>query len=285
MSAKAATSGARGGLAGRLPQRGRQLEQMLSRHPSTGERAVGTGRGAGGDNTLIIDAQAEEGVFAELERLHAQGHEFTAVSEERGEVRLRRRHEQRARVDRSDRRLAQRQAPDSRPTRSASRVAGGETMEDVEFAYVYDFGTREEFVAGWERAPRSMASHSIRTRWAPGWRSSASSRPGRSGSSPVAARLVGKIYRMRVVGSIAISLCWVAATRFDGMLTANTCRSFDAAAGQLIAREAGAFVSVLGHGGIEAPLDLGTRFRMAAARTPEGLETLVRALTEAGLPE
>ena len=44
-------------------------------------------------------------------------------------------------------------------------------------------------------------------------------------------------------------------------------------------------MSVLGHGGLEAPLDLDARFRMAAARTPEGLETLVRALTDAGLPE
>jgi fructose-1,6-bisphosphatase/inositol monophosphatase family enzyme len=69
------------------------------------------------------------------------------------------------------------------------------------------------------------------------------------------------------------------------MVTANTCRSVDAAAGQLVAREAGAFVSVLGHGGLEAPLDIDARFRIAAARTPEGLETLVRALTGAGLPE
>jgi fructose-1,6-bisphosphatase/inositol monophosphatase family enzyme len=89
---------------------------------------------------------------------------------------------------------------------------------------------------------------------------------------------------MRVLGSIALSLCYLGLTRFDGMLTANTCRSVDAAAGQLVAREAGAFVSVLGHGGLEAPLDLDTRFRLAGARTPEGLETLVRALTKAGLP-
>jgi fructose-1,6-bisphosphatase/inositol monophosphatase family enzyme len=77
----------------------------------------------------------------------------------------------------------------------------------------------------------------------------------------------------------------VAASRFDGMATTNVCRSVDAAAAQLIAREAGAFVSVLGHAGIEAPLDLDKRFRLAAARTPEGLETLVRALTDAGIPE
>jgi myo-inositol-1(or 4)-monophosphatase len=80
------------------------------------------------------------------------------------------------------------------------------------------------------------------------------------------------------VGSIAISLCWVAAGRFDGMVTTDVCRSVDAAAGQLIAREAGAFVDFLKHGGIEAPLELAARYRMVAARSPEHLETLVRAL-------
>ena len=38
----------------------------------------------------MIDREAEDIVFAELERLHAAGGEFTAISEERGEVVLRR---------------------------------------------------------------------------------------------------------------------------------------------------------------------------------------------------
>ena len=86
------------------------------------------------------------------------------------------------------------------------------------------------------------------------------------------------MYRLRVLGTIAMSLCYVAAARFDGMLTTDVCRSVDAAAGQLIAREAGAYVDFLKHGGIEAPLDLDARYRMVAARSPEHLETLVRAL-------
>jgi myo-inositol-1(or 4)-monophosphatase len=83
---------------------------------------------------------------------------------------------------------------------------------------------------------------------------------------------------MRMIGTIAVSLCYVAAGRFDGMVTTDVCRSVDAAAGQLIAREAGAFVDFLKHGGIEAPLDLDARYRMVAARAPEHLETLVTAL-------
>ena len=65
---------------------------------------------------------------------------------------------------------------------------------------------------------------------------------------PWLAALEGKAYRIRAVGSIAISLCYVAGGRFDGMLTGRACRSVDAAAGQLIAREAGAEVAFDGAG-------------------------------------
>jgi myo-inositol-1(or 4)-monophosphatase len=152
------------------------------------------------------------------------------------------------------------------------------------FGYVYDFGSDEEYIArlreGAEmngelldpdepgRGLELVGLEASRPEWI----------------VPVAARLTDKVFKVRIIGTIATSLCYVAASRFDGMLTTNTCRSVDAAAAQLIVREAGGFVSVLGHGGIEAPLGLDVRFRLAAARTPEGLETLVTALTEAGIP-
>jgi myo-inositol-1(or 4)-monophosphatase len=261
-----------------------QLDELLQRHPTRAERAVGVGRGAGGDETLVIDEGAEDVIFPELDRLHAQGFDFTAISEERGEVVYGDGSSPvRVVIDPIDGSL---NAKRLIPNYSISiAVATGETMEDVEFAYVYDFGTGEEYVArlgegatldGELLDPDDLGNglevvgfESARPEWI----------------APVASRLEGRVYRIRVLGSIALSLCYLGATRFDGMLTANTCRSCDAAAAQLVAREAGAFVSVLGHGGLEAPLDLESRFRIAAARTPEGLEILVRALTDAGLPE
>src|SRR3954451_15372901 len=63
-----------------------EIEQALAAAPTTVERAREVGRGQGGDMTVAIDEQAEEIVFAELERVYAQGHAFSAVSEERGEV-------------------------------------------------------------------------------------------------------------------------------------------------------------------------------------------------------
>ena len=64
---------------------------MFGEHPATAERQSGTTRGAGGDRTLVIDSAAEDVVFAELQALHEQGHEFTAISEERGDRHVRRR--------------------------------------------------------------------------------------------------------------------------------------------------------------------------------------------------
>ncbi len=55
--------------------------------------------------------------------------------------------------------------------------------------------------------------------------------------------LVGKVYRLRVVGSIAITAAYVGAGRFDAMLSLRSCRSVDAAAAQLIVREAGGEVA------------------------------------------
>ena len=77
--------------------------------------------------------------------------------------------------------------------------------------------------------------------------------------------LRGKAYRTRGVGSIALSLCYVAGGRFDAMLTGRVSRSVDAAAGQLIAREAGAAVDFLGFGLDGAELSLEARYHVAAA--------------------
>jgi len=260
-----------------------RMREIFERHATTRERAVETGRGAGGDEALVIDRGAEDAIFEELEGLHRGGYDFTVVSEERGEITYGDGSSPvRVVVDPIDGSL---NAKRLIPSYSVSiAVSSGETMEDVQFGFVYDFGTGEEYVA--RLAEGATVNGALLGADDPGRGLEVvgfeSARP--EWIAPIASRLEGQVYRLRVVGSIAISLCYLAATRFDGMLTANTCRSVDAAAAQLIAREAGAFVSVLGHGGLEAPLDLDTRFRIAAARTPEGLETLVRALTDAGLP-
>ena len=60
--------------------------ELFAADPGIDARTRYEGVGEGGDRSLVIDREAEEIVFAELERLHRAGAEFTAISEERGEV-------------------------------------------------------------------------------------------------------------------------------------------------------------------------------------------------------
>ena len=79
-------------------------------------------------------------------------------------------------------------------------------------------------------------------------------------------------HRLRAIGAIAVSLCQVAAARFDAMASLKRCRAVDAAAAQLIVREAGGQVAFIAYDDpLAAPLDLEPRSPVIAARTPDGL--------------
>jgi myo-inositol-1(or 4)-monophosphatase len=256
------------------------LRSMLAAAPSISERAEETGtRGSGGDRTLVIDQSAESLLFAELDALAAQGARFRAISEERGEVDY---GDPGVRVviDPIDGSL---NAKRGLPHHAVSvAVASGETMADVAFGYVYDFGPAEEW---W--AVRGEGA------WLNGRRldPNLGERRGRDGrleilgiesADPrwVAASidgLVGCAYRLRALGTIASSLCQVAAARFDGLISLRNSRSVDAAAGQLIVREAGGVVSFPRFDDpLSAPLDLAPHSPVIAARSPETLRELER---------
>jgi myo-inositol-1(or 4)-monophosphatase len=238
-------------------------------------RTVYAGVGEGGDRALVLDRRCEEIVFGELEGLHAQGHVFDVVSEERGEVAF----GQPGSgvlvvVDPIDGSLNARRML---PSHSLSvAVASGPTMADVEFGYVYDFGASEEYVA--RRGERAVLDGEEIRAEGPGYGLEVvgieSARPERI--VPVLDALAGKAFRMRAVGSIAISLCYVAAGRFDGMLTSRACRSVDAAAGQLVARQAGAELA-FESSGLDVSLDLEARYHVAAGLDAQLLATVLEA--------
>jgi myo-inositol-1(or 4)-monophosphatase len=256
------------------------LRKILASRPTTAQRALETGtRGEGGDRTLEIDAEAEDAVFAQLERLHAEGARFTAVSEERGEVAF---GDPRVIVviDPIDGSVnAKRGLPH---TAISIAVADGPTMADVVFGYVYDFGPDEEWVA-WrgrgatldgEPLPRDLPE-----------RRTADGRLellGFESADPrwvrvCADELADAAYRLRAIGTIAVALCQVAAARFDGMVTLRNCRAVDVAAAQLIVREAGGQVAFTTCAEpLSAPLDVEPHSPLVAARTPEGLKRLAR---------
>lgn len=255
------------------------MRGVFVEHPTSRERVVETGEtGEGGDQTLVIDQQAEDAVFAQLDALRDAGARFTAVSEERGVV------------DYGGERLLVVIDPldgslnAKRGIRSYSlsvAVADGPTMADVFFGYVYDFGTREEWVArrgegAWLDDVRidsppdermlpdgrleMLAIESADPRWV----------------APKVQALSETVYRLRAIGSIAISLCQLAPTRVDGMLTLWRTRAVDVAAAQLIVREAGALVAFPAFADpLGAPLDIEPHSPVAAARTPESLARLI----------
>ena len=131
------------------------------------------------------------------------------------------------------------------PSHSLSiAVASGPSMADVEFGFVHDFGADEEFVARrGAGAEVGGAPARVSDRRRASSKSSASSRPSRDWSLAALAALDGKAYRLRVVGSIAITAAYVGSGRFDAMLSLRPCRSVDAAAAQLFVREAGGAVA------------------------------------------
>ena len=247
---------------------------IFEEHRTIAERTHYEEVGAGGDRTLAIDRLCEDAVFTELEALHEQGYDFTAVSEERGLVTFGDGDSSlRVIIDPIDGSLNARRTI---PLHSLSvAVADGDSMDDVTFGYVYEFGAREEFVASidgdalLDGRPLEVASGEGLVI------ALEATKPERV--LKAAELLQGRAYRIRVPGSIAVALCYVAAGRYDGMITTRNARSVDAAAGQLIARCAGAALEFAGGGLADAPLDLGARYDVAAARTAEDLRVLREA--------
>jgi myo-inositol-1(or 4)-monophosphatase len=254
------------------------LADILAENPTTADRIVETGeRGEGGDRTLEIDAAAERAVFAELERLHDEGARFTVVSEERGTVdyggdgTL-------VIVDPIDGSMNAKRGISHHALSIA--VAEGSTMADVVFGFVHDLGPGEEWVA--ERGAGAMLDGrpldaSLQERRS---REGKLELVGIESADPrwlrdAADALVDTTHRLRAMGTIAVTLCQVAAARLDGMTTLRRCRAVDAAAGQLIVREAGGHVAFTAcDDPLGAPLDVEPRSPVVAARSAEGLREL-----------
>ena len=250
------------------------VRAVLAELPGRAEREPVVGAGMGGDDTTAIDAAAEAAIVA---RLESSGESFTLVSEELGEKRFGDGDGPRLVLDPIDGSL---NAKRGIPFFSLSlAVADGRAMRDVRFGYVYDFGTGEEWTA-----VRGEGAYL-------GGRRLGAQRPKdeieilafeATLTSLVAERaeaMVGLAYRLRIMGSLAISLCHLADGRLDGVCSLKPARAVDIAAGQLLVRECGLAIDLFDAPPFEdAPLDLAARSRVVAAGTPELCARLAAAL-------
>jgi myo-inositol-1(or 4)-monophosphatase len=246
---------------------------VLAELPTRADREPVTGTGEGGDETTAIDAAVEAAVVARLDR---SGGDFTLVSEELG---VREGGPTWVVLDPIDGSI---NAKRRLPFFSLSvAVAEGGTMDDVTFGYVYDFGTSEEWTA--ERGSGARLNGVLLDGEGP--KETIEILSLEATRTDLVARhappLVGIAHRLRIFGSLAISLCHLADGRVDAVCSLKPARSVDIAAAQLLVRERGFAIDLpdappLG----SAPLDLEGRSRVVAAGTGGTCALLVAALAE-----
>jgi myo-inositol-1(or 4)-monophosphatase len=250
------------------------VRTVLEEMPTRAERERIVGDGEGGDETTAIDAAAEQVVVA---RLDAAGLDFALVSEELGHRAPRGAGAPIVVLDPIDGSI---NAKRGIPFFSLSiAVAEGPTMGDVVFGFVHDFGSGEEWSA--ERGHGAQLNGAALD--GPPPKDPIELLGLEATKTVLVARhveaLVPIAERLRIMGSLALSLCHLAAGRVDAVASLKQARSVDIAAAQLLVRERGLAIELpddpplLG-----APLDLGQRSRVVAAGTPEACARVAAAL-------
>lgn len=258
-----------------------EVRDHLAAVTSNEDRLKETGnRGEGGDRTLVIDAEAETIVFAALDRLHADGARFTALSEERGVVDYGS-PDALVVIDPIDGSMNAKRGMPSHAVSIALAVgpdvANRGTMADVVCGLVADLGPDERWTAirgggAWldGRPITAAATERLTAEGKLELVAIESAHPAHVLASGEA--LLEHVHRLRATGAIAIALCQVAGGRVDAMASLWRCRAVDAAAGQLVVRESGGTVAFGDLATpLEAPLDLIAREPVVAARSTAGL--------------
>lgn len=244
---------------------------VLAAMPTRVEREPVLGQGEGGDDTTTIDAEVERVVLARLRPLGV-----SVVSEEIGRIEG---DSTLVVVDPVDGSL---NAKRGIPFFALSiAVADGDRMDDVHFAFVHDFGSGEEWTArrgggAWlDGAPLGAVRPKERIEILNVEATLTSLVAER------AAAFTGLAHRLRVMGSLALSLCHLAAGRVDGVCSLKEARAVDIAAAQLLCCEVGLALALFDDPRPfgEAELDLERRSRIVAAGTPELCRRLAAALS------
>ena len=233
-------------------------------------------RGAGGDITVEVDSVAEALVFAALAGLSERGERFSVLSEETGrrdfgaEFPL-------VLVDPVDGSLNAKQGIPLFGLMLA--VLDGPTVGDALAGLVVDLSTGEKWSAARDQGafkgdarlavlPRSM-----------GDRLEVVGLESTPRALKLAARLVERASKVRILGSMAISIALTSAGAFDAFCAPIPVRVFDMAASLLVLREAGGVATTIEGSPLDGlTCDLATRASLLCAPTRELHDEALRIL-------
>jgi myo-inositol-1(or 4)-monophosphatase len=244
---------------------------VLSELPQRSDREPVVGSGMGGDDTTAIDAAAERVILARFEGLDG----LTIVSEEVGVIGDGPTH---VVIDPIDGSLNAKRGIGFFALSIA--VASGPAMGDVDFGFVHDFGTEEEWTATRGEGAR-LDGRLLESQLPKEQIEILAFEATRTASvAEKAAAVVDLAYRLRIMGSLALSLCHLAAGRIDAVCSLKPARAVDIAAAQLLVLERGLAIDLPDAGPFAAaPLDVEGRSRVVAAGTPEVCRRLAHALS------
>jgi myo-inositol-1(or 4)-monophosphatase len=247
------------------------VKAVLADLPTRVEREPVSKQGVGGDETTAIDQAAEDAILARF-----AGLDVTVVSEEIGRYGD---GKTLVVVDPIDGSL---NAKRGIPYFSLSiAFADGETMQDVFLGYVYDFGTNEEWIG--RRGEGATLNGEPLGGVKPKDRIEILSFEATLTSlvAAQASAVADLAHRLRIMGSLALSLCHLAAGRVDAVCSLKPARSVDIAAAQLLCREVGLSLQLFDDPRAfdEAELDLLGRSRIAAAGNADLCTQVAAALS------
>lgn len=195
--------------------------------------------GADGTDTKRIDLAAED---AMLKRFKESGRSVRVISEEYGETIIgdAGNIEFAAIVDSLD---GTTNAVHDIPFYSISIAFSKPDLRDIFFGYVRNLVSGDEFYAE-EGKGAYMNDQKIETSKVSAIRELAVSAYGYRQNTDRTAKLCSRARKVRVLGSVALELCYVAAGKIDAFVDVRrTLRLIDIGAGQLIVREAGGIVT------------------------------------------